>query len=187
MKINAGPSGREVISLQKADPLVVCKCNGELKSFSSTAQRAGKSGESRTIRLHECQVLVHRSLSSSDTVVPVIFLLTIPRYTDRVPLVAISAQLGLNRQYKKTHQFVDLVGMFKPVTKWAAEIKVPSAVPEMVRKAFKVVQTERPDPATLVSRKTLKKCQYHHLFNHYFHRKYMTALPLRRRSLGLRI
>jgi acetolactate synthase I/II/III large subunit len=34
--------------------------------------------------------------------------------------------------------------MFKPVTKWAAEIKVPGAVPEMVRKAFKVAQTERP-------------------------------------------
>jgi acetolactate synthase-1/2/3 large subunit len=65
-------------------------------------------------------------------------------HTDSVPLVAISAQVGLNRQYKETHQFVDLVSMFKPVTKWAVEIKVPSAVPEMVRKAFKVAQTERP-------------------------------------------
>jgi acetolactate synthase I/II/III large subunit len=65
-------------------------------------------------------------------------------HTDSVPLVAISAQVGLNRQYKETHQFVDLVSMFKPVTKWAAEIEVPSAVPEMVRKAFKVAQTERP-------------------------------------------
>ena len=65
-------------------------------------------------------------------------------HTDSVPLVAISAQVGLNRQYKETHQFVDLVSMFKPVTKWAAEIEVSSAVPEMVRKAFKVAQTERP-------------------------------------------
>jgi acetolactate synthase I/II/III large subunit len=69
---------------------------------------------------------------------------TADAYTDSVPLVAMSAQVGLDRQYKETHQFVDLVGMFKPVTKWAAEIKVPSAVPEMVRKAFKVAQTERP-------------------------------------------
>jgi acetolactate synthase-1/2/3 large subunit len=68
---------------------------------------------------------------------------TADAYTDSVPLVAISAQVGLNRQYKETHQFVDLVSMFKPVTKWAAEIKVPSAVPEMVRKTFKVAQTER--------------------------------------------
>jgi acetolactate synthase I/II/III large subunit len=65
-------------------------------------------------------------------------------HTDSVPLVAISAQVGLNREYKETHQFVDLVSMFKPITKWAAEIKIPGAVPEMVRKAFKVAQTERP-------------------------------------------
>src|SRR3712207_4884761 len=58
-------------------------------------------------------------------------------HTDSVPLIAISAQVGLNRQYKETHQFVDLVSIFKPVTKWAAEIEVASAVPEMVRKAFK--------------------------------------------------
>ncbi|HZA49003.1 MAG TPA: acetolactate synthase large subunit [Nitrososphaera sp.] len=69
---------------------------------------------------------------------------TADAHTDSVPLVAISAQVGLNREYKETHQFVDLVSMFKPVTKWAAEIKIPSAVPEMVRKAFKVAQTERP-------------------------------------------
>jgi acetolactate synthase-1/2/3 large subunit len=69
---------------------------------------------------------------------------TADAHTDSVPLVAISAQVGLNRQYKETHQFVDLVSIFKPVTKWAAEIKIPSAVPEMVRKAFKVAQTERP-------------------------------------------
>jgi acetolactate synthase I/II/III large subunit len=69
---------------------------------------------------------------------------TADAHTDSVPLLAISAQVGLNREYKETHQFVDLVSMFKPVTKWAAEIKVPIAVPEMVRKAFKVAQTERP-------------------------------------------
>src|ERR671921_1912005 len=69
---------------------------------------------------------------------------TADAHTDSVPVVAISAQVGLNRQHKETHQFVDLVSMFKPVTKWAAEIKIPSAVPEMVRKAFKVAQTERP-------------------------------------------
>jgi acetolactate synthase-1/2/3 large subunit len=69
---------------------------------------------------------------------------TADAHTDSVPLVAISAQVDLNRQFKETHQFVDLISMFKPVTKWAAEIKIPSTVPEMVRKAFKVAQTERP-------------------------------------------
>src|SRR5919197_961896 len=69
---------------------------------------------------------------------------TADAFTDSVPLVALSAQVGVDREYKETHQFVDLVSMFKPITKWAAQIKIPSALPEMVRKAFKVAQTERP-------------------------------------------
>ncbi len=38
-------------------------------------------------------------------------------HADSTPLVAITAQVGLNRIYKETHQFVDLVRMFEPVTK----------------------------------------------------------------------
>jgi acetolactate synthase I/II/III large subunit len=64
--------------------------------------------------------------------------------TDSVPLVAISAQAGLNRIYKESHQVIDLVAMFKPVTKWSEIVLTPGAVPEMVRKAFKAAQTERP-------------------------------------------
>jgi acetolactate synthase-1/2/3 large subunit len=84
---------------------------------------------------------------------------TADAYTDSIPLVAISAQVGLNRQYKETHQFVDLVSMFKPVTKWAAEIKLPSAVPEMVRKTFKVAQTERPGSCYLAIPQDIEKIQ----------------------------
>lgn len=64
--------------------------------------------------------------------------------TDSVPLVALSAQVGLNRIYKESHQRVDLVSMFKPATKWAALLPSPEAIPEMVRSAFKLAQTERP-------------------------------------------
>jgi len=64
--------------------------------------------------------------------------------TNSAPLVAISAQVGLDRIYKESHQIVDLVNMFKPVTKWAETILTPGAVPEMVRKAFKQAQTSRP-------------------------------------------
>jgi acetolactate synthase I/II/III large subunit len=69
--------------------------------------------------------------------------------TDSVPLVAISAQVGLNRIYKESHQIVDLVSMFKPATKWAALIPSTEAIPEMVRNAFKLAQTERPGAAYL--------------------------------------
>ena len=64
--------------------------------------------------------------------------------TDSTPLVAISAQVGLNRIYKESHQIVDLVSMFKPVTKWADTVLTPEAVAEMVRKAFDLAQSERP-------------------------------------------
>ncbi|MGE5288900.1 MAG: acetolactate synthase large subunit [Micromonosporaceae bacterium] len=64
--------------------------------------------------------------------------------TNSSPVVALSAQVGLNRIYKESHQSVDLVSMFAPVTKWADVVLTPGAVPEMVRKAFKLAQTERP-------------------------------------------
>src|ERR1700727_3747107 len=40
--------------------------------------------------------------------------------TNSTPLVALSAQVGMNRSFKASHQGVDLVSMFAPVTKWAA-------------------------------------------------------------------
>ncbi|MGH3612507.1 MAG: thiamine pyrophosphate-binding protein [Pseudonocardia sp.] len=64
--------------------------------------------------------------------------------TNSTPLVALSAQVGLNRIYKESHQAVDLVAMFRPITKWADLVLSPAAVPEMVRRAFKMAETERP-------------------------------------------
>ena len=64
--------------------------------------------------------------------------------TNSTPMVAISAQVGQNRQYKESHQYVDLVSMFAPITRWAAGIPTVKAIPEMVRKAFKLAETERP-------------------------------------------
>ncbi len=64
--------------------------------------------------------------------------------TNSTPVVAFSAQVGLNRIYKESHQSIDLVSMFSPVTKWADLVLTPESVPEMVRKAFKLAQTERP-------------------------------------------
>jgi len=69
--------------------------------------------------------------------------------TDSSPLVAITAQVGLNRIYKESHQIVDVVSMYKPLTKWADTVLTPAATPEMVRKAFDVAQSERPGAAYL--------------------------------------
>ncbi len=64
--------------------------------------------------------------------------------TNSTPMVAISAQVGQDREFKESHQYVDLVSMFAPITRWAAGIPTAHAIPEMFRKAFKVAETERP-------------------------------------------
>src|SRR6201995_1567055 len=40
--------------------------------------------------------------------------------TNSTPLVAISAQVGQFREYKESHQFVDLVSLFAPITQYSA-------------------------------------------------------------------
>ncbi|ORA37246.1 acetolactate synthase large subunit [Mycobacterium aquaticum] len=64
--------------------------------------------------------------------------------TNSTPLVAISAQVGQDREYKESHQSVDLVAMFTPITRWADGVPSPHAIPEMFRKAFKLAEAERP-------------------------------------------
>ncbi|MEM9217147.1 MAG: acetolactate synthase large subunit [Cyanobacteria bacterium P01_F01_bin.150] len=63
---------------------------------------------------------------------------------DRAPLVAITGQVGTDRMHIESHQYLDLVAMFSPVTKWNTQIVRPSNTPEIVRKAFKLAQTEKP-------------------------------------------
>ncbi|MEE6135751.1 acetolactate synthase large subunit [Mycobacterium sp. 050128] len=64
--------------------------------------------------------------------------------TNSTPMVAISAQVGQDRQFKESHQYVDLVSMFAPITRWADGVPTARAIPEMFRKAFKVAEAERP-------------------------------------------
>lgn len=63
---------------------------------------------------------------------------------DGAPLVAITGQVGTDRMHIESHQYLDLVAMFDPVTKWNAQIVRPSNTPEIVRKAFKLAQHEKP-------------------------------------------
>ena len=63
---------------------------------------------------------------------------------DRVPVVAIAGQGATTRMHKESHQILDLVNMFEPITKYATQIREPEIVTEIVRKAFKVAQTEKP-------------------------------------------
>ncbi|MEW6570978.1 MAG: acetolactate synthase large subunit [Nitrospirota bacterium] len=66
---------------------------------------------------------------------------------DFSPVVAITGQVGLAEMHKEYHQRVDILSAFKPLTKWNARIERPAAIPEIVKKAFKVASMEKPGPA----------------------------------------
>lgn len=63
---------------------------------------------------------------------------------DRAPLVAITGQAGLDRIFKESHQYLDVLGLFAGVTKWNARVELPETVPEIVRKAFRLARLEKP-------------------------------------------
>ncbi len=63
---------------------------------------------------------------------------------DRAPMIVITGQADSNRQHKESHQHMDVVAMFRPVTSWAQSVLHPDSVPEIVRKAFKIATTEKP-------------------------------------------
>jgi len=62
---------------------------------------------------------------------------------DHAPLVAIAGQASTNRLHKESHQVLDLQSIFLPVTKYASRLLTAEIIPEVVRKAFKLAQTEK--------------------------------------------
>jgi acetolactate synthase-1/2/3 large subunit len=65
-------------------------------------------------------------------------------FLDRAPLVALTGQSDLSRMHKESHQYIDLIAILRPVVKWNARVSSPEIVPEVVRKAFKVAESEKP-------------------------------------------
>ncbi len=63
---------------------------------------------------------------------------------DKSPLVAITGQKGLSKVHNESHQYLDIVSMFRPITKWNTTITSPNAAAEAIRKAFKVAEDEKP-------------------------------------------
>lgn len=70
-------------------------------------------------------------------------------YLDRAPMVVLTGQVDLDSLHKESHQNIDLVEMFQPITKWNTQVVEPKIMSEAVRKAFKVAETEKPGPTHL--------------------------------------
>ncbi|GGL60071.1 acetolactate synthase large subunit [Halocalculus aciditolerans] len=63
---------------------------------------------------------------------------------DKSPLVAVTAQGGMETMHHESHQHLDIVETFDPVVKWNTRVHHPDITHEAVRKAFKVAETEKP-------------------------------------------
>ena len=63
---------------------------------------------------------------------------------DRAPMLALTGQGSSARLHKESHQVMDAVQMFRPVTKWNTSIIQPDSVPEIIRKAVRVARSEKP-------------------------------------------
>ncbi len=65
-------------------------------------------------------------------------------FLDRAPLVALTGQGDLERMHKESHQYIDLLRVMRPITKWNARLSDAAIIPEVVRKAFKLAEAEKP-------------------------------------------
>jgi len=65
-------------------------------------------------------------------------------YLDKAPLVAITGQGARSRMHHESHQMIDIVQMFEAISKYNTSIQQVEVIPEIVRKAFKIAETEKP-------------------------------------------
>ncbi len=64
--------------------------------------------------------------------------------SDGAPLIAITGQVGTERMHLTSHQYLDLVNMFTPITKRSKQVVRPDTVNEIARIAFKYAEMEKP-------------------------------------------
>jgi len=62
---------------------------------------------------------------------------------DRSRVLAITGQIDSNMLHKESHQNMDVITMFKPITKWNQSIRNGDNIPEIVRRAFKIAMEEK--------------------------------------------
>lgn len=63
---------------------------------------------------------------------------------DRAPMLVITGQGSTSRLHKESHQIMDVVKMFEPVTKWASTIVHADTIPEIIRKSVRISRSEKP-------------------------------------------
>ena len=76
---------------------------------------------------------------------------------DRAPIIGIAGQGATTRMHKESHQVLDLVNLFAPISKYSIQIREPEIVSEIVRKAFKAAEAEKPGGVLSIFRRTWQR------------------------------
>lgn len=67
-------------------------------------------------------------------------------YADSSPIVAVTGQVPLAMIGKDAFQETDIIGIANPCTKYSFQPRVPTEIPETVKKAFYIAESGRPGP-----------------------------------------
>ena len=78
---------------------------------------------------------------------------------DRAPMLVLTGQGASTRLHKESHQIMDVVAMFEPVTKWAMTVLHQDNIPEIVRKAVRLARTEKPGACLIELPEDIAKLQ----------------------------
>ena len=84
-------------------------------------------------------------------------------YMDSIPLVAITANVGVPLLGKDSFQEVDIAGVTIPITKYSTIVKDVTKLADTLRKAFKIAKSGRPGPVLVDVTKdvTSNMCEYY--------------------------
>ncbi|WP_190110755.1 glyoxylate carboligase [Streptomyces cinnamoneus] len=70
-------------------------------------------------------------------------------FADSVPMVCITGQAVSAKLHQEAFQAVDIVGIVRPVTKWAVQVKEAAQIPWVFREAFRTAREGRPGPVLI--------------------------------------
>lgn len=78
---------------------------------------------------------------------------------DRSPMIVLTGQGSTHRLHKESHQIMDVIKMFEPVTKWATSIVNADTIPEIVRKSVRIARSEKPGAVLIELPEDIAKCK----------------------------
>ncbi|MCR5238293.1 MAG: biosynthetic-type acetolactate synthase large subunit [Lachnospiraceae bacterium] len=83
-------------------------------------------------------------------------------YMDSVPMVAITANVGISLLGKDTFQEVDIVGITMPITKHGFIVKNVNDIADTLRRAFRIARSGRPGPVVvdITKNATTDTCEF---------------------------